>query len=117
MLGVGVEVEFKCHKRHPAVMQISSHVSIFTGWEHNFSHPSWITAVYSPPAAASSSSMLIDKIKHQPIGKKMNGGKVMRTKRRSGHWQWTTCWDGIESTSRKVTILFKSTYIVTVFVL
>lgn len=91
MLGVGAGVEFKCHNPHPPLMQISSHVSTFTGWEHNFSHPSWITAVCSPPAAASSSPVLIDKSKHQPIGKKMNGGKVMRIKKE----EWTLTVDNM----------------------
>lgn len=62
---------------HLALMQISSHASMFTGWEHIFSHPSWIAAGFSPLAAASSSSVLIDKTKHQPIGKQKNGEEVM----------------------------------------
>lgn len=85
MLGVGTEVEFRCCKPHPALMQISSHTSMVTGWEHIFSHPSWKTTVFSPPAAASSGSVLIDKTKHQHIGKQMNGEEVMWTKKRSGH--------------------------------
>lgn len=73
------------------ILICSSHGSTFTGWEHNFSHPSWITAVCSPPAAASSSPVLIDKSKHQPIGKKMNGGKVMRIKKE----EWTLTVDNM----------------------
>lgn len=70
-LGVRTEVECRCRKSHPALMQISS--SRFAGWEQIFSHPSWMAAVFSPPATASSSSVSIDKTKHQPVGTQMNG--------------------------------------------
>lgn len=85
MLGVGTEVELRCCTSHPVLMQVSSHTSMVTDWERIFSHPSWVTAGFSPPAAASSSSVLIDKPKHPLIEKKMNGEVVRWTKRRSGH--------------------------------
>lgn len=56
---------------------------MFTGWEHIFSYPVWIAAVFSPPAASSSGSVFVDKTEPQPIGEQMNE-EVMWTKRSSG---------------------------------
>lgn len=57
---------------------------MFTGWEHNFSYPVWIAAVFSPADAYSSDSVFVDKIEPQPIGEEING-EVMWTNRSSRH--------------------------------